>query len=278
MRNVVRRYLHLLGFDRAPRELEGLRQLVRAHILRVPFENISKLLLFEREHKGRQTILEEFLDGIEFHDLGGTCYTSNPFFADLLRELGYDAVLLGCDMNSPNVHTSIRVRIEGIAYHVDVGNAAPFLEPICLDRLPHEIRRGELRWFFERANDGRLECRVYSGNEHVHGYRVNEVPHELGFFRSIVEDSFQKGRTFMGLLRLVRIFPEHTVELKNCSLRVHRGSETTERILTSMSELRAAVDREFMMPRCPVGQAVEILERLNGFDFFTQAAERSLYA
>ena len=82
----------------------------------------------------------------------------------------------------------------------------------------------------------------------------------------------------MGLLRLVRIFPEHTVELKNCSLRIHRGRETTERTLTSMSDLQRLVDTEFLMPLCPVEKAVEILERLNGFDFFAQTTERSLYA
>ena len=272
------RYLRLLGFDQPPSGFEGLQALVRAHLTRVPFENVSKLLLVANEGRGRQTTLAEFLDGIEHHDLGGTCYTSNPFFADLLRELGYDAVLLGCDMNTPNVHTSIRVHLDGIAYHVDVGNAAPFLEPIRLDRLPHEILRGQMRWIFDRAQDGRLECRVYSGNEHVHGYRVNEVPHQLDFFRSIVEDSFQPGRTFMTLLRIVRIFPEHTIELKNRTLTVHRGSESHQHNLGGMIELRHALNHHFLMPRCPVEQAIATLESLNHIDLFAEKKESSLYA
>ena len=71
-----RRYLRLLGIDHLPSGLDGLRLVVRRHLIRVPFENLSKLLLFDREGAGRPIALSEFLDGIEHHDLGGTCYTS----------------------------------------------------------------------------------------------------------------------------------------------------------------------------------------------------------
>jgi arylamine N-acetyltransferase len=82
----------------------------------------------------------------------------------------------------------------------------------------------------------------------------------------------------MSLLRIVRIFPEHTVELKNRTLRVHRGTSTTETTLNSLEELRCAVDTQFLLPRCPVQRAVEILERTNGIEFFGAQKERSLYA
>ena len=277
MRDPYARYLHLLGFDHSPCGLEGLRQLVRAHILVVPFENVSKLLLFDKERRGREISLTEFLDGIERDDLGGTCYTSNPFFAELLRELGYDALLLGADMNHCNVHTSIRVHLDGISYHIDCGYASPFLEPISLDRLPHEIRRGNLCWLFDQASDHRLAMRLYCDGQQVHGYAVNEIPRERHFFRATVEDSFRAHSTFMKLLRLVRIFPEHTVELRNRTLRVHRGLEISERTLDSIDDLRQAVNDEFLMPRCPIEKAVEILESLTGVSY-AQLEDRSLYA
>lgn len=278
MQAAFQRYLQILGFDRAPTGLLGLQELVRAHILEVPFENVSKLLLFDREGSGRLNTLEEFLDGIEHHDLGGTCYTSNPFFTELLRQLGYQADLHSADMNVPNVHSCIRVRIDGTSYHVDVGNAAPFLDPIPLNALPYEIQRGEMRWVFDRPEDGRLRSTVFSRGERVHGYTVNEEVWPHTRFRDIILDSFASGRTFMSLLRLVRIFPEHTVELKNRTLRVHRGLNTSETKLNSMDELRAAVDTQFKLPRCPVEKGVEILERLNSNSFFEEHRERSLYA
>src|ERR1039458_5996611 len=115
MTEPFQRYLRLLGIVGRPSGLDGLRTLVRRHLSAVPFENISKLLLVDRERTGRVTTLTEFLDGIEQSDLGGTCYTNNPFLTELLRELGYDADLLGADMSRLNVHTCIRVRIDSVA-------------------------------------------------------------------------------------------------------------------------------------------------------------------
>jgi arylamine N-acetyltransferase len=272
------RYLRLLGFSSRPSGIHGLRDMVRAHVTLVPFENVSKLLLFDRERTGRLTTLEEFLDGLEFSDLGGTCYTSNPFFAQLLAELGYHADLHSADMETPNVHSCIRVLVGEDEYHVDVGNAAPFLEPIALDALPYETRRGTMSWVFDWADDGRLQCNVISRGERVHGYRVNKKPWSHEQFRPVILSSFERGRTFMSLLRLVRIFPEHTVELKNCNLRVHRGEVTTETKINSIEELRRAVDQQFLMPKCPVEKAVAILEQLSESEFFAAGQERSLYA
>jgi arylamine N-acetyltransferase len=104
---IYQRYLRLLGVEGVPYGLEGLRAVIRAHLLRVPFENVSKLLLFSREGRGRFFTLPEFLDGIEHHDLGSTCYGANPYLAELLRALGYEADLHGANMPPRlNCHTS----------------------------------------------------------------------------------------------------------------------------------------------------------------------------
>ena len=41
-----------------------------------------------------------------------------------------------------------------------------------------------------------------------------------------------------------------------------------ERTIGSLRELRRAVDEDFQMPRCPVEEAVAVLERLNAREFF----------
>ena len=66
MTEVFGRYLRLLGIAGLPSGLDGLRTLVRRHLAAVPFENISKLLLCEREGAGRALSLPEFLGRIEF--------------------------------------------------------------------------------------------------------------------------------------------------------------------------------------------------------------------
>ena len=136
----TKRYLRLLGIRDFPVGLEGLRQLVRAHLVRVPFENVSKLLLFAREGAGRPITLAQFLDGIEHEDLGGTCYSSNPFLAELLAALGYECTLLGADMSAPDVHTSIRVRLDGHDYHVDAGPRPP-LRLVASDLMGEDVVR-----------------------------------------------------------------------------------------------------------------------------------------
>jgi len=263
------RYLRLLGVTLAPPGLDGLRNLVRRHLLLVPFENVSKLLLLAREGAGRPTTLSEFLDGIEDLDLGGTCYTSNPFLADLLRHLGYEADLLGADMSLPNIHTCIRVRLGNVPYHVDVGYGGPFREPLRLDRLPHEFTEGSLRYVLERNHaEDAYGMTVFSGPDRVHGYVVHPPPRPLDFFHPVVRESFARGRTFMSCLRLVRIFDSHSVELRDRTLTVHRAGKTTQTELNSLAELKAAVAGTLAMPRCPIETAVEILEQLTGRRFF----------
>ena len=276
MREPYPRYLQLLGFDQTPHGVEGLRQLVRRHVIRVPFENISKLLLVGRERRGRLTTLSEFLDGLERHDLGGTCYTSNLFLAELLRELGYEADLLGCDMTRANVHTAIRVRVDGSAYHVDVGYGGPFYQPLLLTDSPHEMRQGPYRYVLDRARDGRLAMNVVTGEERVHGYLVNETPREREFFTSIILDSFRPEATFMTQLCVFRYFEDHAVQLQNNVVAHYLAGESSEIRISSMKQIREIFENQLCMPRCPVEEAMETLQQLTGQDFFAMG-EGDLY-
>ena len=250
------RYLRLLGIEEAPPGVEGLRLLVRRHLCRVPFENVSKLLLFGREGKGRPTRLEEFLDGIEHRDLGGTCYSSNPWFADLLRGLGYDADLLGADMTNPNVHTCIRVRVEGAGYHVDVGYAAPFREPIPLDRVPFEIAEGAHRYVFDGS-----EMAFYSHGKRGEGYTAHGPPRSQEFFEPIIVDSFRPEAYFLNTIRVARFFEDYSVSLRGTTLWVHRDGATSETELRSVAEIEEAVHVAMELPRCPVMEAIGVLRR-----------------
>jgi len=264
------RYLRILGIDRPPSGVEGLRTVVRRHLFRAPFENISKLLLFGSEGAGRFVTLSEFLDRIEHQDLGGTCHACNPFLAELLRALDYDADLLGADMAPRlNCHTCLRVRIDGVAYHADVGYGGPFREPIRLDRLPCEITEGTRRYVFDRTPDGDgYEMAVFSGQERVHGYIVHDTPRTLEFFTPSMQNSFQPTAPFLNCVRICRFFEDHSVELLDRTLSVHRGAETLQMELNTAGEWRAAVGEHLCMPRCPSDAAIGVLEQVTGKPFF----------
>jgi arylamine N-acetyltransferase len=266
--NYRARYLRLLGIAAPVNGISGLERVVSAHVCRVPFENVSKLLLFAREGAGRPTELAEFLDGIEHSDLGGTCYTNNPFLIELLRELGYDADLLGADMSTPNVHTVIRVRLDGAQWHVDAGYGGPFRQPIPLDGLPVSIVNGEYRFAFQRSGDD-VELALLRGGTRLHGYVAHGPARPFEFFHPVILRSFQTGQTFMTNLRIVRYFEDgRAAEIFNSMLTVHSGSESRSVELGSVAELRSAVADDLGLPRCPVEEAVDVLERLTGRPLF----------
>jgi len=238
----------------------------------VPFENISKLCLFGREGAGRFVTLPEFLDRIEHQDLGGTCHACNPFLAELLRALGYDADLLGADMLPRlNCHTCLRVRIDTVAYHVDVGYGGPFREPIRLDRLPYEHVEGTRRYVFNRnANGEGHEMAVFAGTERVHGYVVHDPPRTLDFFASSMQNSFQTTAPFLNCVRICRFFEDHSLELLDRSLSIHRGTKTTQFELGTLFEWTTALANHLAMPRCPWQQALTVLEQVSGKSFFNE--------
>ncbi len=273
MHDFAARYLRVLGIGGAPSGLDGLRAIVRAHVVRVPFENLSKLLLYGREGRARALTLNEFLDGIEHHDLGGTCYSSNPFLARLLRELGYDADLLGADMSEPDVHTCIRVRVDGVEYHVDAGYGSPFYEPMRLDSLPHAIDWGRWRYVLEPSPDapGSFVMSHLENGVRKHGYVVHPPPRDAAFFLPVIARSFEPSRTFMRCIRVARFYEDYSVDVHDRRMTISKPGSSRDTLLSTRAELRDAFDDVLRMPRCPVDEAIGVYERVTGQAFFDQA-------
>ncbi len=271
MKNLYERYLKLIGLKTIPPGIDGLREIVRKHIHSVPFENISKLLLFDREKKGRPFSLTEFLNGIEFDDLGGTCHSSNPYLQELLTFLGFDTVLLGADMDESNVHTCLRATLESHQYHIDVGYAAPFYEPMRLDKTPHIIRHGKYKYQFQKNEKlNKYEIEVLLDSDRIHGYTINEDIRTFDFFSKTIRESFETGKTFMSCIRITRVFEDQTIEMKNNRLIYYNGGNSHSKMLKDMDEVEFAVKNELMMPRCPIKKAIRILEQLTQRDFFQE--------
>ena len=73
------RYLHLLGTDGRPNGWSGLRTLVRRHLRsRQDAAHHGSCCYVTTSGPAVPATLTEYPDGIEFSDLGGTCYTINP--------------------------------------------------------------------------------------------------------------------------------------------------------------------------------------------------------
>jgi N-hydroxyarylamine O-acetyltransferase len=131
----VKAYLERINYhgSLAP-TAETLRELQVAHLLAVPFENLSI-------HARQPIILDDeaLFTKIVKQRRGGFCYEANGLFAALLRALGFDVRMLSASVVNaeggfgPDFdHMALMVSLEQ-RWLADVGFGDSFLEPLLLD-------------------------------------------------------------------------------------------------------------------------------------------------
>lgn len=173
-------------------------------------------------------------------------------------------------MRSPDLHSSICVRLDGVGYQVDVGYAAPFCYPIPLNRLPQTIAAGPARYDIHRVQsrpDSYEVDRLVDGNRR-HGYVVHPPARKPELFRSAILDSYRTDSTFMRCLRISRVVRSEVVDLRNRTLVISCGESFTVTKLDCVAGLRGAMDDVLLMPRCRLEDAIRVLEDLAGVSFF----------
>ena len=120
---------------------ETLRALHVAHLLSVPFENLSI-------HCGEPIVLNEdaLFTKIVEKKRGGFCYECNGMFAGLLRALGFEVAMLAAGVAhreggfGPNFdHMTLMVTLAD-RWLVDVGFGDSFLEPLLLDERGEQVQ------------------------------------------------------------------------------------------------------------------------------------------
>lgn len=253
------RYLRLLGVPRRAPGLDALREIVAAHLTRVPFENVSKLLMRRGGEPPGVPDLERFLDGIERRHLGGTCYSNNHHLYRLLQDLGYDVAFCGADMSRPDVHVVCVVTLAGRPYLVDGGYGSPFLAPMPLDLdTDLEIVLGRERYVLRpRDVAGRSRMDMYRDGALRHGYEVNPTPRRIEEFARVIEDSFAPSATFMNSVVIARFYPGRSVVLHNLTLIEAEGPTFREHRLAGRDVLPNVIEEHFGIPRHLVLEALD---------------------
>jgi arylamine N-acetyltransferase len=253
------RYLELLGVPHTKPSIERLRFLVEAHMLRIPFENISKLYYWKTTGFRGIVDLGQYLDGIERYHFGGTCYANNFHMHQLLKHLGYDVILCGADMSKPDVHLVNIVRVEGREYIVDVGYAAPFLTPLPADLTgEYVVSLGSDRYvLLPRDEHGRSRLTLYRDENPIHGYLVNPMPRDIHEFDDSVAQSFRPTATFMNAILLVRFGLGSSLVVHNMSYIESKGNFSTKKSLETIDRLVSVIETTFDMPSDIVRVALE---------------------
>ncbi len=180
---------------------ETLRALQVAHLLAVPFENLSI-------HAGQPILLEDeaLFTKIVTNRRGGFCYEANGLFAALLRALGFDVAMLSAEVANANGdfgpdfdHMALMVQL-GQRWLVDVGFGDSFLEPLRLDERD-EQRQGSR--VFQIIPDGNflVLMRRDEGEEWKAQYRFSLRPYTFAdyaemcrYHQTSPESHFTRGR------------------------------------------------------------------------------------
>ena len=157
---------------------ETLRQLHVAHLLAVPFENLS-IHREEPIHLDDEALFEKVVT----RRRGGFCYELNGLFAALLRALGFDVAMLSAGVGrsagefSPDFdHMALRVTLED-RWLADVGFGDSFRQPLRLDTR-EEQAEGPLAYRIDTTSDDRLIlARRDESGEWKAQYRFNLEPH-----------------------------------------------------------------------------------------------------
>jgi N-hydroxyarylamine O-acetyltransferase len=174
-------YLARIGYRGATEPSPAvLADLQLAHLLTVPFENLSI-------HTGEEIRLcpDWLFDKVVRRRRGGFCYELNGLFAELLVDLGFPVERLAArvfradgSLGIPFDHLCLRVTAGGRAWLVDVGFGDNFALPLVLDD-PREQGDGRRRYRIEPDGDERI---LWTGSRR--SYRFGLTPFALGDFES----------------------------------------------------------------------------------------------
>ena len=240
-------YLKRINYD-GPRDVnaETLRSLQVAHLMSVPFENLSI-------HAGEPIVLDEdaLFTKIVDHRRGGFCYECNGLFAGLLRALGFDVVMLAAGVAKRDGgfgpifdHMALMVTLDQ-RWLADVGFGESFLEPLLLDTRAEQVQ-GTRSFRLVDEDDHVVLMLRNAGEDWQPQYRFTLQPYtfpdyeEMCHFHQTSPDShFTKG------LLCSRATADGRITLADMRFITTSGPERDEQTLSSREEYDRVLRDQF---------------------------------
>ena len=226
---------------------ETLRELHIAHLLTVPFENLSI-------HSGQPIVLDDaaLFEKIVRRRRGGFCYELNGLFAALLRALGFDVVMLSAGVAKAEGgfsqdfdHMALLVTLDQ-RWLVDVGFGDSFREPLLLDE-EGEQRQQERTYRIVPEGNHLILMQRYNNDEWKSQYRFTLQPYDYAdyaemcrYHQTSPDSYFMKGR----ICTLLTIQGRITLSDMRLITTV-KGGARQERVLTSEEEYTSVLREHF---------------------------------
>jgi N-hydroxyarylamine O-acetyltransferase len=228
---------------------ETLRELQVAHLLTVPFENLSI-------HAGQPIVLDDeaLFTKIVENRRGGFCYEANGLFAALLRALGFEVTMLAAEVANAEEefgpefdHMTLMVSTANAQrWLVDVGFGDSFLEPLVLDEPGEQIQaNGAYR--ISPAGSHLVLMQRDEGDEWQARYRFTLQPHSYADYAEICHYHQTSPQSHFTKARICsRATGEGRITLSGMRLiTTSKSGEREERILTSEDEYAAVLCDQF---------------------------------
>ncbi|WP_158737613.1 arylamine N-acetyltransferase [Alteribacillus sp. YIM 98480] len=259
-------YLQTLKLKQETPSRKYLKKIIRAHVRTFPFENVSKLLLYQ-QYKGSAPLpsIEKFLEDHRNYHTGGTCFALNSCLFDLLKSLGFKGHLI----RPGEEHMAIILHdpeINGRLLYVDVGTTAPLFDPIPFHGRKHSIPpfAGEKLLFLPGEEYGEYTYIRVRGDQITDKKWTFSVfdKMKLEDFEPWVTLTFRKEALFMNVLRCQLWQPEKRrgLSLVNRKFTIRNGNGgVLTKILPNRNALQQVLMDEFKMPKLPVTEALDIL-------------------
>ena len=220
-------------------DLQCLREIHRAHLLAVPFENLDIPLK-------RKIVCDEeaFVRKVVEERRGGFCYEMNGAFGALLRSVGFQVTLLSARVphadgsEGPEFdHLALRVDLDE-AWLADVGFGELFLEPLRL-RTAVEQEQGGRKFRIVEENGSLHVERTLPDGAWKREYSFTLQPRELSEFAGMCHYHQTSAESPFTRKRLCSIATaEGRVTLSDMKLIVTRGDRRDERVIESEQEWR----------------------------------------
>jgi arylamine N-acetyltransferase len=259
-------YLSVLGLEPQPPSLELLRKLTRAHVLRIPFENITSIL--RRASAGDADVApldrHSVLQSWAARRGGGVCFEVVDMVGALLDALGFEQHAVLATISFVGSHQANLVTLNGARYLIDAGNGAPFFEPVPIlpDGTPVEVHHAGLSYRFrpdiDRPRDLIQERWVEAEWRPFCTYPLEPASHAGR--REAYRRHHTRGQSWVvDNLTLIR-----STETDVWSLRDDRvthytddGKQTFE--VGSGAEYERLVAETFGLPEAPIGRALKAI-------------------
>jgi arylamine N-acetyltransferase len=271
----TRRYLSLLQVEPLRPGIEQLTRLVHAHVLAIPFENVTALLRRRNHPKGPVPAPDpmDLLEHWERRSGGGLCFEICTMLVQLLTALGYQAHIVLGQISLPNGHQAVHVKLDGASYLLDLGNGAPIFEAIRLGGPSVEVHRHGLSYRFRIGDEAHIlfQDRMLDGKWSTH-CRYDLRPASDVDRNSGYQHHHTPNASWMtGTLTMVRSTLGEVFALRDNTLSHYTAEGKTVETVTHPADFRRLADEVFGLPLLPVEDALQVRAQFSALAASTRA-------